>query len=332
MPVGVAKNGFWWNNFPAIAVFPTLVDQAVANLSLSEIFTATGGSSPSIPYTFSYTGDLTPGTSLDSAGNWTGSPTTPGTYNFRIIATDANGKTGYRDYTQEVIIDRALSKSNNVLIVWDPNSVQPGRYSTDVNPATLAANISAREISLGFVPTTLSSYAAFTALTDEQIATYAHIWDVGYDTLITPAAEAKYSTCLANDGAIFFLGENGYFIARDNDIDSFIESVGGGTISIADSHYYGAATIQPGFLLGNPNPNVTFYDVADFTTYGSGTPMVVSNSGGLVQAVVWETLSLSSRPSACLCVILDVNWLDNVFIPSIQPNLIDNVSVVLNQK
>jgi hypothetical protein len=332
MPVGLSKNGFWWNTYSAITVFPSSLSAGIMDVAYPQTFTATGGSSPTSPYAFSYTGTLPTGLALDSAGNLTGSPTAPGSFNFRIIATDANGKTGYRDYSVEVTINRAVSKSNNVLIVWDPNSVYPNRYNIDVNPANLAANISAQEIALGFIPTTLNSYAAFTALSDEQISSYAHIWDVGYDTLITPLAEAKYSTYLTNSGAIFFLGENGYFIQRDNDVDSFIESVGGGSISIADSHYYGAATIQPGFLLANPNPNVTFYDVADFTSYGSGTPMVISNVGGLVQAVVWETLSLSSRQSACMCVILDVNWLDNVFIPSIQTNLIDNISVVLNEK
>ena len=47
--------------------------------------------------------------------------------------------------------DRSVTKSSNVLIIYDGNSVK-GQYGVDVDPSDIAASISTREISLGFTP------------------------------------------------------------------------------------------------------------------------------------------------------------------------------------
>jgi hypothetical protein len=241
--------------------------------------------------------------------------------------------------------DRSITKSKNVLIVYDLNSVHPGQYTMDVNPATIASIISAQEISLGFTPATITSYADFNALPANQIDTYAHIWDVGYDTLITSPTATQYQTYLQSGGALFLLGENGYFADRDGTITNFITDMGGGGIAVNNGHYFGQAVIQPEFLLGNPNQLVDFYDVANFTSMGSGTPMVITNGqqggvdpnifgsagpAGLNVAVVWETGSLSQARTGAICSILDVNWVDGS--GRTQQNLIDNISIVLNKK
>jgi hypothetical protein len=230
-----------------------------------------------------------------------------------------------------------------VLIVYDPNSVHGSQYRFDVNPSNIAVRISDRETALGFTPTTIGTYDDFLALSDTQIADYAHIWDVGYDTMITSPVATRYQTYLQNGGAMFFLGENGYFVNRDSTIVNFITLMGGGSIAVNNGHYYGTAEIQTEFLLATPDAGLDFYDVADFTSYGTGTPMVITTGGqggvdpdyygpagapGLNVATVWKTGSLSNAPSAAICAILDVNWLDTV--P--QLNLIDNLSVVLNKK
>jgi hypothetical protein len=240
--------------------------------------------------------------------------------------------------------DRSVTKSKNVLIVYDLNSVHPNQYNIDVNPVNLANTIASTETALGFIPTIIGSYSAFTALTDQEIAEYAHIWDVGYDTLITSPASTKYETYMRSGGAIFFLGENGYFVSRDNTITNFITMMGGGSITVNDGHYYGQAVIQPEFLLANPNPYVDFYDVANFASYGSGTPLVITNGqqggvnpglwpppgpAGLDVAVVWKTGSLTNARNGAICSILDVNWLDGA---TFQQNLLDNISIVLNKK
>jgi hypothetical protein len=324
-----------------ITVNPTSISNAAPNIPYSQQFTATGGNGG--PYTWDIvSGSIPPLFAFNQAtGQLEGTPDAlidGNTYTFTVRATDGDSNTGQRQYTMKVEFDRSKFPfvKNDVLIVWDPASVS-GIYGFDVNPANLAVNISARETALGFTPHTVSSYNDLPA----DLSPYAHIWDVGYDTLIPAPIAARYKTYLQgsgianNSGAMFFLGENGYFIQRDNSIENFIETdLGGGSITVNDGHYVGQAIIQPEFLLANPNSLVDFNDVANFSSPGTGTPMVVTSGSpaGLNVATVWKTGSLSQATGASVCVILDVNWLDNVFINSIQPNLIDNISIVLNKK
>ncbi|HUR08669.1 MAG TPA: putative Ig domain-containing protein, partial [Nonomuraea sp.] len=82
---------------------PSLVNTVLADASTTsaynELLTATGGKSP---YTFAVTaGALPPGLTLATTGAITGTPTmasgTP--YNFAVTVTDANGRTGSRNYS-----------------------------------------------------------------------------------------------------------------------------------------------------------------------------------------------------------------------------------------
>jgi hypothetical protein len=223
--------------------------------------------------------------------------------------------------------DRSVVKSKNVLIVYDLNSTRGGMYDSDVNPADIAATISNREVALGFTPTTVTSYSALLAISDAALANYAHIWDVGYDTLMTTAAETKYATYLASGGAMFLLGENGFFVDRDGDITNFITNMGGGTVT-ADAQTTGVLTanVAAEFRLSNPTPTVEFVNVGRFGVIGNGT--VMASSGNGTHAAVWKTGSLTNKPNAAIAVVLDINFLVS---PYTQQNFIDNVSIVLNK-
>ena len=224
------------------------------------------------------------------------------------------------------IIDRTETKSNNVLIVYDLNSVIPGIYDFDVNPASIASVISARETALGFVPTTLTSYASLAAT---DITNYAHIWDVGYDTLMTSAAADQYKAYLQSGGAAFLLGENGIFVARNNTIDNFISSyMGGGAVDAGafDPNTAVNAIVANEFLLANNDNTVTFSRPGRFESIGTGTAMATSDLG--THAAVWQTGSLSQAVTGAICSVLDINFL----VGAGDPNFIDNVSIVLNKK
>jgi hypothetical protein len=235
----------------------------------------------------------------------------------------ASNKLGFWNIVQE---DRTELKSKNVLIVYDLNATRPGIYDSNPNPSTLAANISARESSLGFIPTTVSSYAS---LTSTDISQYAHIWDVGYDTLITAAAAAKYKTYLQSGGAIFLLGENGAFVARDTTIDNFIEiDMGGGSCSVSGANLNAnvPSTVASEFLLANSVNTITFANPGVWNSIGNGTILVSSGYG--IHGAVWKFNSLSQAPTAAICSVLDINFLADPYFDS---NFVDNVSVVLNK-
>jgi hypothetical protein len=328
MPIAVAKHGFWWVFEPTpIIVSPSTVPNAIPDEPYTVTFTATGGSAPTSPFTFSFTGNIPTGTSLDPAtGILSGTPTTDGTYNFTIIATDPNGYSGNRAYTIVVAADRSLLKSNNVLIVYDPNSVRPGMYVSDPDPATIASIIAARETSLGFVPTIITSYAD---LASANITNYAHLWDVGYDTLMTSTVADKYKAYLQTGGAAFLLGENGIFVQRNDTIDNFISSyMGGGSVDAGtyDPNSSITATVASEFLLANSNNSVTFNRPGRFESIGTGTAMATSGDG--THAAVWKTGSLSEAPTAAIASVLDINFV----VGSGDSNFIDNLSLVLNKK
>jgi CSLREA domain-containing protein len=83
-----------------ITVNPAMLVNGFQGLASSQTLTATGGSSP---YTFAVTtGSLPGGLTLASGGALTGTPTTAGSFNFIVTATDNTGCTGTRSYTMNI--------------------------------------------------------------------------------------------------------------------------------------------------------------------------------------------------------------------------------------
>ena len=96
----------------AITVSPATLPAGQVNTAYTQTATAAGGTGTK---TFGFTGTLPSGLSLSTAGVLSGTPDTPGSYNFTIVATDTVGATGSQAYT--VVIKQstttALSSSQN---------------------------------------------------------------------------------------------------------------------------------------------------------------------------------------------------------------------------
>jgi len=81
---------------PTITVGPKSLPAAMFGVLYSQALLATGGNAP---YTFSVSsGALPPGLSMSNSGLISGTPTATGTFNFTVLATDANGCPGSRSY------------------------------------------------------------------------------------------------------------------------------------------------------------------------------------------------------------------------------------------
>jgi hypothetical protein len=226
----------------------------------------------------------------------------------------------------------------NVLVFYDPLTDGPGGntnyYNTsgDINPATaIYPVIQARELSLGFTTSLVQSYASLNAL---NLSDYAHIWDIGYASpyLTNPNNPTnKLFGYLQSGGAMFVLGENSNLGARDDAIDSFITTIGGGNVirSLTEYAYSATVTVQPEFLLANGSNSVVFGRPGTFTGLGTGTPMTTAFTGSEYTAVMWETGSLAGAPAGAIISVLDVN-----FFVGFNQNFpfIDNLCVSLNAK
>lgn len=80
-----------------ITLSPATLPAGTMGLAYNQTITASGGAGP---YTFSQTGTLPPGETLNaSSGELSGAPTASGSFSFTITATDASGCRGSRGYT-----------------------------------------------------------------------------------------------------------------------------------------------------------------------------------------------------------------------------------------
>ena len=90
---------------PSISINPvnSPLPAGIAGTPYSLTFTGSGGTAP---YTFRITGGAAPnGLTLSSSGNLTGTPTTAGSFNFNVRATDANGCVDEANY--DLVINNA---------------------------------------------------------------------------------------------------------------------------------------------------------------------------------------------------------------------------------
>ncbi|RDZ28228.1 putative Ig domain-containing protein [Lysobacter silvisoli] len=128
---------------------------------------ATGGTAP---YSYAVgTGSLPPGLSIGGAGAITGTPTTPGTYSFTLIATDSSTGSGpYSSAPQSYSL-----QINDIVPVANPVSATVA-YGSGANPVTL--NITGgipASVAIGTAPAHGTAIASGTSITYQPAAGYA---------------------------------------------------------------------------------------------------------------------------------------------------------------
>lgn len=231
--------------------------------------------------------------------------------------------------------DRGYKRT--AIVFYDPLTDGPGGdtdYYTSgaINPATqLYPVIAAREAALGYDSILVTSYSD---LLNYNLFDYAHLWDIGYASPYTTNPTdptTRLYQYLQYGGAMFILGENSNFGARDNAIDDFITNIGGGNIVRSSTDYSSSSlevTVDQKFLLANNNNKVTFARPGTFTSIGNGTSMTTAFSASEYVAVMWETGSLSGANAGAIISLLDVNPFVNRFQNT---NFIDNMLLSMNK-
>ncbi len=179
---------------PTITINPATLPAGTVGAAYSQVLSATGGTSP---YSFGTNiSALPPGLTLNTNGTLSGTPTTPGNYDFIIRGNDANGCFGERSYT---------------LIVNNP--VCP---TITVNPATLpngntgAAYNQTLSATGGLAPYSFSSQT--TALPPGlTLATNGNLSG-------TPTIVGSYNFTVRSTDANGCRGERNYTIAINNTV------------------------------------------------------------------------------------------------------------------
>lgn len=115
-------------NCPTITLSPTTLSNGVVGTAYMGAITSSGGLGATV---ISTTGILPAGIAIDGNGFVTGTPTTPGTYNFSVTATDVNNCTGTQAYTmvidcQTISIDQATLPAGTVNAAYSESLTQTG--------------------------------------------------------------------------------------------------------------------------------------------------------------------------------------------------------------
>ncbi len=171
----------------------------------------------------------------------------------------------------------------------------PGAERATLSGLLTAAGDTVTEVTTGVVPGSLSGQV--------------QVWDIRCQTALSPAEVTTYTNYLTGGGSLFLMGENtGYAPQRDASLLSFIQGLGGGTLTLTSTN--NSQTAQPPFTGPTSLSTVTFRAIGGTTTPGNGAfGTIDSNDFGGVLA--FGPTSLSGAPAGTLIIVFDVNFLDN---------------------
>ena len=204
---------------PVITVSPSALPGGTGGVAYSQTVAASGGNGS---YTYSLgAGGLPPGIALSSAGHISGTPTTAGTYNFTITATDGHGFSGSQAYTFTVgaptisISPTTLPLATGGTPYGQTLSASGGNggYTYSLSAGALPPGIALSSTGqLSGTPTTAGAYNFTIKATDgfSFTGSQAYTLTVGAPTInIAPASLPGGQVAVAYNTAVSASGGNG---------------------------------------------------------------------------------------------------------------------------
>lgn len=104
---------------------------------------------------------------------------------------------------------------------------------------------------------------------------------------------------------MFIMGENSGFTTRNNSVNAFVQTMGGGTLAFATPSQ--PQTVNAPFTGPNPVTTISYSAPGGSSTPGTGT--FATNNGPNGTAIAWGPGKLSGAPTAALVVVYDVNFM-----------------------
>ena len=147
-----------------------------------------------------------------------------------------------------------------------------------------------------------------------DLSAYSQIWDVRFfnAAALNSSEQTAYSNYLVNGGGLFLMGENGYFMERNNSVLSLISSLGGGDLGFNDCQD-GTQQVHAPFTGPNDVAEVTYALSGCFSSKGTGQWITSRADGSAGSGVAFAAGSLSNAMAGALTTILDVNFMMNEF-------------------
>ena len=264
---------------PTIALSPVSLANPAAGTAYSQTLTATGGTAP---YTYAVAaGSLPAGLTLNTAtGELSGTPTTAGTFNFTVQATDAGNFTGSRAYTVTIAAPTlSLAPAATALpaatagVAYSQTLVATGGtapYSYVVTAGALPAGLTLNEATgvLSGTPTAAGTFNVSITAMDSSTGTGAPFTvSKAYAlTVVAPALTvAPVSTSVA-------------YASTSNPVTLAITG-NASSVSVSTAPMHGTATASGTSISYTPAPGYAGTDSFDYTAtdaYTTSAPATVS--------------------------------------------------------
>jgi len=198
-----------------------------------------------------------------------------------------------------------------------------GATASLANNARIFYDIDGNSMSAKWGLNTVLTNAGFTVTANTtgapgstNLSSYAQVWDVRYADASNGVStgplgvqdRSTYLNYLQGGGALFLIGENRGFMARNNSIIAFVSEAGGGNAVFANPTS-DTQTVQ-GSAATTPNSVSTmkFPGSGAFSSVGTGT-CLTKDSGNKCVAVGYGHNKLANAANGTLVVVMDINFL-----------------------
>jgi hypothetical protein len=279
-----------WGVFSSDGVAPTItsVDNATFTEGTSGTFTVTADGDPAP--TFSISGDALPSgiTFNETTGVLSGTPDagTNGTYSITITAGNGVSPDATQSFSLYVI-----GASTTALIVYGAEGYPPLTNLTNIMTAA------------GLTVTTSNGVPA------GDLSGYAQIWDVRYDTALTSDNITSYTAYLQSGGTLVIIGENAFFVNRNNSISSFISDLGGGSVTVIGDTSNSEAVQSP---FNSPNALTTIAFGTSGYTASTGTGTFITKLNDTQgSSLYFARGTLTNAAAGRLMIVFDVDFLQS---------------------